>query len=163
MSIGVLENIMKVLNSLLLDEKISTATIMKTFEEANKLNVAMNYWCNVSTEQFTHNVCEKFNVIMNKLLDTSMKSVIIKVINNEIALERDILGEITMLFNKILETFKYIILRSIIIYDNKILCKVKKPFYRSYHIVLPGYVMLMTIDEAVRLASLDYVDIIDAL
>ncbi len=160
-SSNTLENIVKMLSSLLLDDKISTTFIANVFGEVNKLSTLVDQWCNTSSEPFAQDVCSKFNEIANKLIELSMKNAIVRAMNNEISIEQDTLGNILTTLIKILDVLKNIILRSIIVYDNKILCKVKKPFHNKYSIVVPGYTILIPIENAVVLASLDYIDIID--
>ncbi|MEM2852710.1 MAG: hypothetical protein QW438_05930, partial [Ignisphaera sp.] len=85
MSVGILEDVVKMLNSLLLDDKVSTALITKVFNEINKLNVSTNYWCNLSSEPYTQDFCDKFRALMHKLIESSVKNVVVRMMNNEVS------------------------------------------------------------------------------
>lgn len=161
MSVGVLEDVVKMLNSLLLDDKVSTALITKVLNEINKLNVSTNYWCNLSSEPYTQDVCDKFKVLMHKLVESSVKNVVVRMMNNEVSLEQDTIGNILTIFAKISEMLKHAILGSVIVYNGRILCRVKKAFHVRHSIALPGYTILIPIEYAVVLASLGYIDLID--
>lgn len=161
MSISTLENIVEMLNSLLLEERVSTTGITRVFEEINKLNILMSRWCSLSGEPFTQEACSKFNEIMSRLIETSMKSIIVRSMNNEVTFGQDTLGSTLSTLTRIINVFRDIVLKSIVVYDGKVLCKVKKAFYGQYSTMAPGYVTLIPIEKAVMLASLDYIDIID--
>ncbi|MCS7112252.1 MAG: hypothetical protein N3D82_05585 [Ignisphaera sp.] len=159
---NVLDNLVKMLSSLLLDDKVSTTQMTKIFDEINKLSITMDSWCSsASSDSTIQGICSKFNEIMNKIIELTLKNVVVRTMNREVAFEQDILGKILTILIKILDSFRHTILKSIIVHDNKILCRVKKSFHSQYSVVLPGYVILVPIEDAVMLASLGYIDIID--
>lgn len=156
-----LENLVRILSSLLLDDRVSTMPITKIFNEMNRQSVSMDYWCSASSDPPTQEICSRFNEVMNRVIELALKNVVVRTMNREVTFEQDTLGSILTILTRILDNLRYAILKSIIVHDNKVLCKVKKPFYNQYSVALPGYVVLVPIESAVILASLDYIDIID--
>ncbi len=131
-------------------------------EEINKLfvnSVKMELWCAQHVEkEISEEICSKFRELIEKTVDKLVRVRIVKELEG-VEVSRgsfdDMLRDVV---EKIIELYLKLLLRSVRTLDMKVLCRVKKGFQYRSSILTPGYITLISMDEAIRFALAGYVE-----
>ncbi len=131
-------------------------------EEINKLfvsSVKMELWCAQHVEkEISEEICSKFRELIEKTVDRLVRVRILKELEGVEVVSGSFDDVLRDVVEKIIELYLKLLLRSVRTLDMKVLCKVRKGFQYRSSILTPGYVTLISVDEAVRFTLAGYVE-----
>jgi len=159
-----LDKIYKLIEYVLLNEEVSSDEILRSIADINEIAVTLNAWClSNAYEQVYIEVCNKSFKALDESLEHSLKYIVLKNMEGKVKQSSNVLSSILSMISLAIDTLKRIIETSIVIQEEKVLCKVRKPIALSDKVVEKGYLTLLPIDTAVFLTVLGYVEPVQAL
>lgn len=154
-----LDKLYRLIEQVLLNNEISLDDVLKTLSDTNSMLIALNGWClsNIHDQVYAA-VCNNSFKVLDEAMDILLKYLIVKFLEGKVKVEKDVLSKLYSIFLNIIDVIKDIIKNTIIIQEEKVLCKVLKPIAIAERIVGKGYIVLLPLDIAILLSALGYVE-----
>lgn len=155
------DKLYKLVEQVLLSTEVSLEEVYKFLLDINiiSINLASKCLSNVH-DQISNTVCNKSYKIIDEVIDTVLKFLIIRFFEGSAKPNKDSMSRLYTTVLSTIGVIKNIVKNSLIIQEEKVLCKVIKPITLHGDIVGKGYVVLLPIDLATVLSALGYVELV---
>jgi hypothetical protein len=154
------DRLYKLIEYLLVNEEVLAEEILRGAVDTNAISAMLSSWClsNIQ-EKIYSDICSKSFNIIDEAVRSIFNYTILKQIEGRVKLGNDALSRLLNLLSSLADVFKKLIRYSLIVQEEKVLCKIKKPTtISSEKVVEKGYVALLPLDLAIVLTVLGYVE-----
>ncbi|MCC6016222.1 MAG: hypothetical protein LM582_04160 [Desulfurococcaceae archaeon] len=160
MSEKTFDRLYKLIEYLLVNEEVLAEEILRGAVDTNAISAMLSSWCLSNIQEKVYSdICSKSFNIIDEAARSIFNYTILKQIEGRVKLGNDALSRLLNLLSSLADVFKKLIRYSLIVQEEKVLCKIKKPTtISSEKVVEKGYVALLPLDLAIVLTVLGYVE-----
>lgn len=159
MSEQTFDKLYKLVEYVLLGDELNTEEILKMLIDVNTMSIRLNSWCLSKAQEHVYSsICDKGFNLIDDILDTVLKYVVLKHLEGKIKQDsNNVVSRLLAIILEIVNSIKLVVENSMLIQEEKVLCKVLKPVAVGSNIIEKGYMVLLPVDTAVALSALGYV------
>jgi hypothetical protein len=155
-----LDKLYKLIEYVLVNDDVLAEEILRGVADTNTISIALNSWClSNAQEKVYSDICTKSFSVIDEAITSVFNYIILKQLDGKVKLGNDILSRFLSMVSSFAEVFRRIVRDSIVIQEEKVLCKIKKPVaIYTDKVMEKGYITLVPLDLAVILTVLGYVE-----
>ncbi|MEM1644371.1 MAG: hypothetical protein QXL96_00645 [Ignisphaera sp.] len=154
-----IDKLHKMIEYILFNEEVNAEEILKGLIDVNAVAITLNAWClSNAQDQLYSAICAKSYDLLDEVVSTMLRYLMMKQLDEKVRLGNDVISKILVVIRGIVDAIKFIVENSLIIQEEKVLCKVKKPIAIADKIVEKGYITVIPINLAAVLTVLGYVE-----
>lgn len=158
MSESSFDKLYKLIEYVLFNEEVNAEEILKTLIDINTMLVRLDSWCLSKTQEEVYSsICDKSFKLIDSVVDTILKYLILKHLEGKVKLGNDVISRLLTVILDMVNAIKIIIENSMLVQEERILCKVLKPISIDDKVVEKGYIITLPIDMAIMLFVSGYV------
>lgn len=154
-----MDKLYKLIEYVLLNEEINAEEILRGLIDVNALAVTLNSWClSNAQDQLYGVICSRSYNVLDEVVSAILRYLMSKQLDEKVKLGNDMVSKILTTIIGVVDVIRYIVENSLIIQEEKVLCKIKKPITITDKIVERGYITVLPINLAAVLTVLGYVE-----
>lgn len=154
-----IDKLHKLIEYILLNEEVNAEEILRGLIDVNGMAVTLNAWClSNAQDQLYGAICIRSYNLLDEVVSTMLRYLMMKQLDEKVKLGNDVISKILAIIVGIADAIRFIVENSLIIQEEKVLCKVKKPISIADKVVEKGYITVIPISLAAVLTVLGYVE-----
>lgn len=158
MSESTFDKLYKLIEYVLFGDEINAEEILKMLADINTMSIKLDSWClSKAQEQVYRSICDKGFKLIDDVVDTVLKYLILKHLEGRVKLSRDVISRLLTMILDIANVVKMVVENGMLVQEERILCKILKPIAIDDRVIEKGYIAPLPIDIAVVLSVLGYV------
>lgn len=140
-------------------EEINLDEIFKAIVDTNSLSLQLISRClSNSEDKIYSDICGESFRLIEEAVDAILKHLIARFLEGGVKLEKDLISRLCISIANIVEAIKRISLNTIIVQEERVLCRVVKTIEISNRVIAKGFITLLPVELAVVLTALGYVE-----